>query len=51
MWIAERLLNIQTPIDAVVHVFAQRGIVCAVLLFAASLVCQLLEKRLEVKST
>lgn len=48
MWIAERLLNIQTPIDAVVNVVAQRGIVCAILLFAASLLCQLLDKRLEV---
>jgi hypothetical protein len=48
MWIAERLLNIQTPIDAVMNVVAQRGIVCAVLLFAASLLCQLLDKRSEV---
>jgi hypothetical protein len=47
MWIAERLLNIQTPIDAVVNVVAQRGIVCAVLLFAASLLCQLLDERSE----
>jgi hypothetical protein len=50
MWIVERLLNIQSPIDAAVNLVAQRGIVCAVLLFAASLLCQLLDKRLEVPS-
>jgi hypothetical protein len=48
MWIAERLLNLQTPIDAVVNVVAQRGIACAVLLFVASVMCQLLDKRSEV---
>lgn len=48
MWIAERLLNIRTPIDAVVNRVAQRGIVCAVLLLVTSLLCQLLDKRLEV---
>ncbi len=45
MWIAERLLNIHTPIDAIVNVIAQRGIVCAILLFGASILCQLLDRR------
>ncbi len=45
MWIAERLLNTQTPIDAVVNAIAQRGIFCAALLFVASLASLLFANR------
>ena len=44
MWIAERLFDIQTPTDAIVNLVAQRGLVCAALLFAASLLCLLLDR-------
>lgn len=29
MWIAERLLNVETHVDAIVNVIAQRGVMCA----------------------
>ena len=45
MWISERLLNVQTPVDAVVNVVAQRGVICAAVLFAASLTCLLFAQR------
>ena len=41
MWIAERLLNVETHVDAIVNVIAHRGTVCAGILFAASLACLL----------
>ncbi|MEG9433735.1 HupE/UreJ family protein [Terriglobus sp. ADX1] len=44
MWIVERLFKIQTPADAIVNLVAQRGAVGAVLLFAASLLCLLLDR-------
>jgi hypothetical protein len=47
MWIAERLFRVQTHVDAVVDLIAHRGLVCAGILFAASLVCLLFTKRSE----
>ena len=39
MWIAKRLFSIQVRVDALVNLIAQRGLVCAGVLFAASLAC------------
>ena len=44
MWIAERLFQVQTHVDAMVNVIAQRGAMCAGILFATSLACLLLAK-------
>jgi hypothetical protein len=44
MWIAERVLRVQTHVDAVVDFIAHRGLVCAGILFAASLACLLFAK-------
>jgi hypothetical protein len=41
LWIAERLCNVQTHVDAVVDLIAHHGLVCAGILFAASLACLL----------
>jgi hypothetical protein len=41
-WISERLLNIQTPVDAVVNVIARHGVLAAALLFVTSLACKFL---------
>lgn len=53
MWIVERLFHIQTHVDAVVDFIAHRGVVCAGILFAASLACFLFSTREEdgVKSS
>ena len=45
MWIAERVLNVETHVDSIVNVIAHRGIVCAGILFTASIACLLFEKR------
>ncbi len=45
MWIAERLFRVQTHVDAVMDLIAQRGLVCAGILFAATLACLLAAKR------
>ena len=42
MWIAERLFSVQTHVDAVVDLIANRGLVGAGILFAASLACLLM---------
>jgi hypothetical protein len=47
MWIAERLLGVQTHVDAVVDLIAHRGLACADPLFAVSLVCLLLARHSE----
>ena len=39
MWIAERLLGVETHVDAVVNIIAHRGLACAGILFAVSLAC------------
>lgn len=45
MWIVERLFCVQTHVDAVVDLIAHRGVVCAGILFAASLACFLFSSR------
>ena len=45
MWIAERLFSVQTHLDAVVNLITQQGLVCSVILFAASLTCLLISRR------
>lgn len=45
LWIVERLFRVQTHVDAVVDLIAHRGLVCAGILFAASLACLLFAKR------
>ncbi|AXC16213.1 putative membrane protein (plasmid) [Acidisarcina polymorpha] len=42
MWIAERLFRVQTHVDTVVNLIAQRGLVCSGILFAASGIALLL---------
>jgi len=39
MWIAERTLNVKTPVDAALNLIARRGILCSALLFAVSSAC------------
>lgn len=41
-WMAERLLDIHTPVDTIVNVFARHGLVCAISLFLVSLACKVL---------
>lgn len=48
MWIAERLFLVHTHVDAVVDLVAHRGLVCAGILFVASLACLLFAKRAQV---
>ena len=48
-WIAERLLGVQTPVDAVVNGIARTGIWGAVALFVLSLAC-FLQSRLETQA-
>ena len=47
MWILERLFRVQTPVDMVVDLIAHRGLICAVVLFAASLACLFFARRSE----
>ena len=39
-WIAERLLDVQTPVDAIVNVIARHGLLVATALFFVSLACK-----------
>jgi hypothetical protein len=41
-WIGERMLNIETPVDAIVKAFAQHAAWVAITLFLASLACRFL---------
>jgi hypothetical protein len=43
-WISERLLNIQTPVDAVINVIARHGVLAAALLFVTSIACKFLAR-------
>jgi hypothetical protein len=43
-WISKRLLNIQTPVDAVINVIARHGVLAAALLFVTSLACKFLAR-------
>jgi hypothetical protein len=45
MWIAERLFRVQTHVDTVVNLIAQRGLMCSGILFAASGIALLLFAR------
>ncbi len=44
MWIVERLLNVETRVDAVVNVIAHQGVIFAGVLFVASLACLLFSR-------
>ena len=45
MWIAERLFRVQTHVDLIVDSIAHHGLVCAGMLFAASLACLLFARQ------
>jgi hypothetical protein len=47
MWITERLFSVRMHVDTIVNLVAQRGVLCAGILFVASLLCLLYAKRSE----
>ena len=50
MWLVDRLLDVKTPVDAGVNMFSQSGILCATLLFLASLACMMFARSAVIKS-
>jgi HupE / UreJ protein len=46
-WIAERIFDMPTPVNAVVNIVARHGALCAVALFVASFFCKFFGKEFE----